>query len=120
MALKFADSLRSDQIDCAATEAAPRHPRSEYARQVFSKLNHQIQFGTAHLIVIAQTGVRIMHQSSKPASRKARICGRKRESWRTPSSDSPRRVLYSLLANSCLTMVLQMTRLTSRGSGIGR
>src|SRR6266404_671143 len=66
MALKFADSLRSDQIDCAATEAAPRHPRSEYARQVFSKLNHQIQFGTAHLIVIAQTGVRIMHQSSKP------------------------------------------------------
>src|SRR5258707_13146799 len=65
LALKFRDRFRSNEVNCAATEAAARHSRSEHAVQLSSKVNHKVQLGTTDLKIFAQAEVRSAHQLSK-------------------------------------------------------
>jgi hypothetical protein len=50
------------QTDRTAPEAAAHHPRTVAASNRGGNIHHCIQFSTTHLIIVAKTDVRFLHQ----------------------------------------------------------
>src|SRR5436309_8180027 len=62
---ELADRLRYDETNRAASKAASGHACPENARLCFCQINHEVEFGTANLIVIPQAVVGIYHEPAE-------------------------------------------------------
>ena len=51
----------ADEIDGAASEAAPGHASATKARQALRGFDHDVEFLATNLVEIAQAGVRVAH-----------------------------------------------------------
>ena len=59
------DRRRLDQADGAAAEARPGQARAVEARHALRRFDQRVQLRDAHLVVVAQTGVRLVHQPAE-------------------------------------------------------
>src|SRR5438132_7516205 len=62
---ELADRLTCDKTNRAASKAASGHACPENARLCFCQINHEVEFGTANLIVIPQAVVGICHEPAE-------------------------------------------------------
>src|SRR5262249_43410752 len=53
-----------DEIHGAASKSAPRHARAEYAAKSASDLDHDVEFGAADFVVVAQATMRVGYEIS--------------------------------------------------------
>ena len=60
--MKCSVAPRLDQIDRRAAEAAAGHSRAEDALHVLGEIDHEIGLGAAHLVIVAQTRMRGVHE----------------------------------------------------------